>query len=125
MLNHKPSKRANLFLVGVAKSGSSWLHFFLDSHPDIFMSKQCELHYFGEKYPENLEWYQSNFPFDKRFKYFGESTPIYFRKPEIAQQIKEYSPQAKILVIIRDPIDRLLSHIYYAKTHRNSSRREL
>ncbi len=115
MLNHTTSNRANLFVVGVAKSGSSWLHFYLDSSPDIFMSKQCELHYFGEKYPKDLEWYQSNFPFEKKFKYFGESTPIYFRRPEIAKQIKEYSPEAKILVIIRDPIDRLLSHIYYAK----------
>jgi len=115
MIQKNNTKKANLFVVGISKCGSSWLHFYLDSHPDIYMSKQVELHYFGERYPEDMEDFHSNFPFDQDFKYFGESTPNYFKNPITAEQIKEYSPEAKIIVIVRDPIQRLLSRVYYAK----------
>ncbi|MEJ2628852.1 MAG: sulfotransferase [bacterium] len=115
MSTNKNMKRANLFVIGISKCGSSWLHFYLDSHPDIFMSKQAELHFFGERYPNELEDFNSNFPFELEYKYYGESTPIYFKNPITAQQIKKYSPEAKIITIVRDPIERLLSFIYYAK----------
>ncbi len=115
MIKERNTKKANLFVVGISKCGSSWLHFYLDSHPDIYMSKQVELHFFGERYPDDLEDFHSNFPFEKDFKYFGESTPNYFKNPKTAEQIKEYSPEAKIIVIVRDPIQRLLSRVYFAK----------
>ncbi|MFO7888724.1 MAG: sulfotransferase [bacterium] len=115
MLKNKKITRANLFIIGISKCGSSWLHFYLDTHPDIFMSKQAELFFFGDRYPEDLEDYHSNFPFEEGYKYFGESTPLYYLNPEVAKQIKEYSPDAKIIVIVRDPVQRLLSRVYYAK----------
>jgi len=89
MIKDKTSNRANLFVVGVAKSGSSWLHFFLDSHPEIFMSKQCELHYFGEKYPENLKWYQSNFPFEKEL-YQKNGINVEFIGHPIVERVDQY-----------------------------------
>lgn len=107
--------KANIFVIGVAKAGTTWLHYLLDSHPDIFMAKQVELFYFGYKYPDKQDWYHSNFPFDKNYRYFGESTAVYFENSEIAKEIKEYSPNSKIIAIVRDPIDRLLSQIYFAK----------
>lgn len=118
--------RVNLFIIGANKSGSTWLHYLLDEHPDIYMSKRKEHYYFGSNYskhliehnsnyPDNIQKYNSYFPFEKGYKYYGESTPHYYLDPLVAEQIKEYSPDAKIIAIVRDPINRLLSWIYFNK----------
>ncbi len=109
------AKKVNLFVIGVNKAGSSWLYYLLKQHPQIFMSEIKELYYFDEKYPEKLEEYHSNFPFEKDYQYFGEATPTYYRKRSTAEKIKEYSPNARVMAIVRDPIQRLRSQFYYHK----------
>ena len=109
------ANKVNLFVIGVNKAGSSWLYYLLNEHPEIHMSEIKELYYFDEKYPEELDEYHTNFPLEKDYKYFGEATPTYYRKRSTAQNIKKYSPEAKVLAIIRDPIQRLRSQFYYHK----------
>jgi len=113
--NNTSPNQVNLFIIGVNKAGSSWLHYLLDTHPDVYMSKVKEHNYFGKTYPDNRDEYHKYFPFDKEFRYYGESTPTYFSSREIAEEIKEYCPNAKVLAIVRDPIQRLLSHYYFRK----------
>ena len=108
-------RRVNLFIIGVNKAGTSWLHFLLEQHPDIYMSKLKEHYFFGKDYPDKLEEYHSYFPFSESFKYFGESTHIYNQSEEAAREIAEYSPDAKLLAIVRDPIQRLISQYYFQK----------
>lgn len=106
--------RVNLFLVGVNKAGTSWLHYQLAAHPRIFMAEEKELYYFGATYPADLEAYHAHFPFEESYRYFGEATPVYYRSPETCAQIREYAPEdARVLAIVRDPIDRLRSQYYY------------
>lgn len=105
----------NLFVIGVKKAGTSWLYYVLDQHPDVFMSEVKELYFFGEQYPEKLSAYHRHFPFEASYTYFGEATVTYFRSARIARQIKDYSPEAKVLAIVRDPIERLLSQFRYHK----------
>lgn len=105
----------NLFVIGVKKAGTSWLYYVLDQHPDIFMSQVKELYFFGENYPEKLDAYHRHFPFEESYEYFGEATVTYFRSERVARQIKAYSPDAKVLAIVRDPIERLLSEFRYHK----------
>ncbi len=105
----------NLFIIGVNKAGTSWLNFLLEQHPDIYMSQLKEHYYFGNIYPDKLEEYESYFPFVEGHRYYGESTHIYNQSAEAAKQIKEYSPDAKLLAIVRDPIQRLLSQYYFQK----------
>lgn len=107
--------RVNLFLIGINKAGSSWLYYVLKEHPDIFMSEVKELYYFGEQYPHRLEKYHSNFDFKNNFHYYGEGTPMYYRKESIAKEIFDYSPSAKIIAVVRDPIERMYSQFYYHK----------
>jgi len=109
------NNKVNLFIIGVNKAGSSWLYYQLNAHPQIFMSEVKELYYFNNEYPDNIEKYHSNFPFDQDFKYFGEATPTYYRSKDTARNISHYSPKAKILAIIRDPIKRLYSQFYFHK----------
>ena len=107
--------RVNLFIIGVNKSGSSWLHYLLDSHPAIYMSKIKEHNYFGQAYPNDLDKYHQFFPFTKPYTFFGESTPTYYYSKNIAEEIISYSPDAKIIAIVRDPIKRLISHFNFRK----------
>lgn len=107
--------RANLFVIGVNKAGTTWLHGLLNDHPDIFMSKTKELDYFGKEYPKNLEKYHQHFETNRSVRYYGESSTSYFCHPDVAAQIQEYNPEAKIIVMLRDPVDRLLSHFFFSK----------
>jgi hypothetical protein len=114
MENASPD-HANLFVVGVNKAGTSWLYKLLQEHPDVFMSSQKELFYFGERHPEELTDYHAHFPFDRPYRYFGEATPFYCHDAAVARKIHDYAPDAKVLAIVRDPIDRLYSQFYYQK----------
>ena len=115
IIDSNTKDRVNLFILGVNKAGTSWLYYLFNQHPDIYMSKAKEHYYFGKEYPENIDGYHKYFPFQDSYKYFGEATPSYYYYPEIAKEIKEYSPEAKLLIIVRDPIQRLLSHYYFRK----------
>lgn len=105
----------NLFVIGVKKAGTSWLYYLLDQHPDIFMSQVKELYFFGEHEMDQLDAYHRHFPFEKAHTYYGEATVTYFRDEHIARAIRDYSPGAKVLAIVRDPIERLLSQFRYHK----------
>jgi len=112
--------RVNLFVIGVNKAGTSWLYYLLDQHPDVFMADAKELYYFGEEgsdeeRPETLEAYHRHFPFDQSYRYFGDATVMYYKSAATADEIRTYNPDAKVLAIVRDPIQRLLSQFQYNK----------
>ena len=109
--------RVNLFVVGVNKAGTSWLYYLLSAHPDVFMSDVKELYFFGAEQdgPADREAYHRHFPFDEAYRYFGEATVMYYREPAVAAEIEAYNPDAKLLAIVRDPIERLRSQYEYHK----------
>lgn len=105
----------NLLIIGAAKSGTTSLHRYLSLHPDIFMSKNKELRYFvpREKHGRlhlGETWYRSNFPVDAKIR--GESSPQYTVFPHIKgapEEIKRVLGNPKLIYILRDPIERILS----------------
>lgn len=112
--------RVNLFVIGVNKAGTSWLYYLLDRHPDVFMADAKELYYFGdegpeEERPETLEDYHAHFPFEGDHRYFGDATVMYYKSAATADEIRAYNPDARLLAIVRDPIQRLLSQFQYNK----------
>ncbi|MFB6249685.1 MAG: sulfotransferase domain-containing protein [Salinibacter sp.] len=109
--------RVNLFVIGVNKAGTSWLYYLLSEHPDVFMSDVKELYFFGSEAegPADRAAYHRHFPFDEPYRYFGEATVMYYRKPAVAAEIEAYNPDAKLLAIVRDPIERLRSQYQYHK----------
>lgn len=112
-----PLKRVNLFVIGVNKAGTSWLYYLLSKHPNIYMSDVKELYFFGTDRdgPEDLDSYHDYFSFDDAHRYVGEATVTYYREPDVAAQIKSYNPNAKLLAIVRDPVQRMRSHFQYHK----------
>lgn len=115
----------DLFIVGVAKCGTSSLHDYLNLHPDINMSEPKEPHYMLKDYfnrfdlkgpgdRERINNYSLN---DSYFELFndeilinGESSPGYFSLPEYSiPKIKEINPSSKIIIILRNPVERVFS----------------
>jgi len=109
----------NFFIVGAPKAGSSSLYAFLDKQPEIFMSPIKETNYFSSAtIPDDHEVkpirekkkYLSLFKNVKDEKIIGEASPNYLADPKAAELIHQISPNAKILISLRDPIERLFSN---------------
>lgn len=96
--------------IGAQKAGSSWLWENLRCHPELFLPEQKELHFFDRRYHRSLRLYTSKFAAaGTRMK--GEITPAYSTLPiDRIQLIGAVNPRLKILLLIRDPIERAWSH---------------
>jgi Sulfotransferase domain len=101
----------NLFVIGAGKSGTSSLHYYLDQHPDVYMSRIKHPFYFQrDTWRQRLDWYQSLFP--ERTPVRGESSPSYSAYPvkrDVPRRIHELTPDAKLIYVVRDPVDRLVA----------------
>src|SRR5689334_1125972 len=105
----------NLIIIGAPKAATTSLHGYLKQHPEVGMSAAKELSYFWrDDWRERQAWYEAQFDFeDPRVRVRGESTPFYaaypFRK-HVPERMHELVPDAKLVYVVRDPIDRLVSH---------------
>ena len=103
----------NFIMIGAMKSGTSSLHAYLDEHPDIFMSYPKELDFFIEErgWSKGFDWYESHFSRAAMIR--GESSVGYAQRhkyPEVPQRIQAMNPDIKLLYILRDPVERRISH---------------
>lgn len=103
----------NLFIIGAAKCGTTTLWNMLASHPDVFMSvpKEPSLFSFSD-YKSKLDDYENLFAKVKDEKIIGEASVIYSQTtviPNIPERIHKYNKDAKIIYIVREPIERLKS----------------
>ncbi|MEO7841490.1 MAG: sulfotransferase domain-containing protein [Anaerolineales bacterium] len=105
-------KRPDFIIVGAMKSGTTQLYNFITLHPDIEEAKSKEIHYFTLYYHKGEEWYLEHFPSDPN-KLTGEASPTYFHLADtttIPSLIKRINNKIKIILIVRDPIERAVSH---------------
>lgn len=101
----------NLIIAGAQKSGTTWLHFNLKKSSNFFGSEVKELNFFNQKNAvENVSSYTDNFVDAGAAKYIYETTPGYFQLPsggvDTARNIKEVLGCPKVIVILRNPIER-------------------
>jgi len=116
--------KANLFIVGVPKGGTTSILDFLSLNKDICVSSVKEPNYFS--YNEIKELYDSNrylqlvkaytgdkayhSLYDKPARFWAEASVSYLYYPSVAQKIKSYNPSSKIVICLREPVSRALSH---------------
>lgn len=98
--------------IGVPRAGTTWLHNLLRTHPDVFVSDEKEIHYFDNEYERGREWYETFFPLDsiEGVKHAGEFTPHYLFDERVPSRIQDDGAVEKLLLILRDPVDRAVSH---------------
>ena len=120
----------NLFIIGAMKAGTSSLHEYLHLHPEIFMSRFKEPQYFaphrtrnglpwgqGNPCPEpGIDWYLRLFDDAGDVKYAGESSVSYTAVPVLSgchERIYAFNPEARLIYIMRDPVERTVSHYWH------------
>ncbi len=106
----KQGRLPNFFIIGAQKGGTSSLHGYLQHHPNLFLSQPKELHYFDLFYDKGLNWYKEHFiTKDANKVHFGESTPFYLYHPGVPHLMKDLVPNAKFIVLLRNPVERAFS----------------
>jgi len=105
--------KPNLFIIGASKCGTTSLWNMLNTHPEVFMSTPKEPVFFSfSNFYERLVEYEKLFAKVSNEKVIGEASPIYSETtliPQIPERIYNFNPNAKIIYIVRDPIERLKS----------------
>jgi len=102
----------NLFVVGAAKSGTTSLWAHLGAHPDIFMTELKEPHHFSrgglaaQQLVKDPIEYAALFAGSSGHRYRGEASPSYLWDEESPRRIREAAPDARIVISLRDPIER-------------------
>lgn len=125
-MEQKP-KKANFFLIGYPKCGTTALSHFLHQHPDIFLTSPKEPRYFctdlikqsdnfhkmKKFFPiRNLKEYQKIYQNWGSEKIAGEATPIYIFSKDAIENIYRYNKNAKLIILIREPVS-LLHSLYW------------
>ncbi len=132
-------KKANLFVVGAMKARTTRFTDSLSKHLDIYMSPIKEPLYFVESAPKQLyeasrffdlgrylendfpeplhiakvstlQQYEQLFSLQKEEKYLAEASTFYLHSPGSPQKIMDYNPNAKIIILLRNPLERAFSH---------------
>ena len=102
-------------VIGAPKCGTTSVYSFLCSHPAVEPALTKEIHYFDESFKRNLGdlWYRHNFPttalLRRHGSITGEATTTYMLYPHAATMMKKAAPDARIIVMLRDPVDRAYS----------------
>lgn len=99
--------RPEFLIIGAQKAGTSSLFALLAQHPQLKLPVQKELHYFDLHYSRGDAWYSNQFPAGARS---GEASPYYLFHPYAARRVAEKLPNARLVVLLRDPVLRALSH---------------
>lgn len=101
--------------IGVQRGGTSWLYQCFKEHPDIFMPGK-ELHFFDQQYTKGIDWYASLFDSQNTSLVKGEMTPDYIFRQEALMRIKEHYPHTKLILILREPLERANSAVGLLKS---------
>jgi hypothetical protein len=111
----------DFLLIGAQKCGTTTLYDLLVTHPNIHPAYQKEVHYFDRYYNKGLIWYRANMPrrserraAEKRGEPFltGEAAPSYIYHPLAAERAHRLLPGAKLVVLLRNPVERAFSHYH-------------
>jgi hypothetical protein len=104
----------DLIVIGAQKCGTTSLHSYLGLHPEIAMSRPKELDFFvaEHNWPRGRAWYEAHFD-GGTARLRGESSPSYTNYPEyrgVPERMARLVPAAKLVYLVRDPLDRIVSH---------------
>lgn len=111
----KPVNHLDYLIIGTQKGGTTSLNYYLSEHPNIMSSMIKEMPFWSNQVERGLEWYFSHFPpIPPNYHCLvGEATPINFNSPEVAENLVKSFPNVKLILLLRNPIDRAVSHYYH------------
>ncbi|HUA13971.1 MAG TPA: sulfotransferase domain-containing protein [Verrucomicrobiae bacterium] len=112
-------------IIGAQKAGTTSLASYLFAHPSVVSPSFKEVHFFDLNYAKGPEWYGSQFPIGGRRRVANQlqgrtgfaldATPYYLLHPLAAERARKLVPAAKIIILLRDPVDRAYSHYHHER----------
>lgn len=113
----------DFIIIGAQRCGTTSLYQYLCQHPEVYPSFPKEIHYFSNYYHKGIKWYRSHFPLEQQKRKVvkegvaefltGEATPYYLAHPLAPRRAAKDLPNARLIVLIRDPVKRAYSHYYH------------
>jgi len=111
----------DFMIIGAQKCGTTSLYQWLTIHPDVVSARQKELHFFDRHdAPAPIDGYADGFANPRSLQLrelrrgrpvvTGEATPVYLFDPRVPEQVAAHLPAVRLIVILRDPAARALSH---------------
>jgi hypothetical protein len=105
--------RPSFVIIGAQKAGTTSLYDYLGRVPGIRSARRKEVHYFDENHQRGRSWYASQFPLTPRPGrerwITGEASPYYLLHPHAPVRLAAELPAAKLIVMLRNPVDRAYS----------------
>ena len=127
IFNSNNNFKVNFIICGTQKGGTTALDHYMRMHSEVCMAKKKEVHFF-----DNDKYFLTNYtPYDKYHKFFnpkkdhkviGESTPIYMFWINAMERIFNYNPNIKLIIILRNPIERAFSNWNMEKQRKREKR---
>jgi hypothetical protein len=103
----------DFLILGAQKAGTTALYGYLRWHPRIGGPAWKEASYFDRHYGRGVRWYRGHFPIRKGARIVGEASPGYLFHPLAPERVRATVPEAKLIALLRDPVDRALSHYHH------------
>jgi hypothetical protein len=110
-------------IIGAQRCGTTSLYNYVADHPEVASAFMKETHFFDLHFAQGSGWYRAHFPTAvhrlavqrllRRRLVVGEATPYYLFYPHAARRVREAVPNAKLIVLLRNPIDRAYSHFHH------------
>lgn len=117
--------KPDFLIIGAEKAGTTWLYDVLRAHPDLYLPDVKEVHFFNRfdsngQETDNFtrrgqQWYLAHFSDAQAGQKVGEATPMYLCDPDAPERIRDMLPDARFIVMLREPVSRAWSHYRMAK----------
>ena len=122
----------DFLIIGAQKCGTTSLYSHLSQHPSVGTAFEKEVRYFNDHFDKGVEWYKAHFPTLRtrdriarqtggRF-ITGEGEPSYLPNPAAPQRVKDLVPEVRLIVMLRDPVQRAYSHYQHRFTRNREQR---
>lgn len=108
-------RRVDVFHIGPQKAASTWAYTCLKEHPQVACAIEEDVYYFDMNYYRGRDWYASRFAEATADQILVDFTCTYIRCPWAAERMAEENRRAKIVLCLRDPVERAFSHYWHEK----------
>lgn len=109
----------NFLVIGAPRSGTTWIHDNLVRHPQVYVPRVKEVHFFDKDYDKGIDYYESFFSRSNGAPAVGETTPAYlhgaYSSRDIPILIRRHLPNVKLIASLRNPIERAYSRYWDSK----------
>ncbi|MGB3532297.1 MAG: tetratricopeptide repeat protein [Microcoleaceae cyanobacterium] len=105
----------NFLIIGSSKCGTTSLYHNIIEHPQILPALKKEINFWHDDLKQGLNWYRAHFlPYPQTQHYLtGEASPHYLDLQETAQRVFQFCPQMKLIILLRNPVQRAISHYHH------------